>query len=191
MNKVVLLFFISLFVSGCTTIGVGTAEVTGISLFHDRRDAQSIVVDEKIENDAIVTLNLHSDIFSNAHFNVTSYNGIVLVTGETPIQALLDKISTTIKSLHDVRFVQNLMQINYPTSYSTRFNDSVITARVKTALTQNRKLPGFDTTRIKVVTEDSRVFLMGIVYRQEADIVVEIARQQFGVREVIKVFEYI
>ncbi|TAK93853.1 BON domain-containing protein [Patescibacteria group bacterium] len=191
MNKIPLLLFIPLLINGCTTMGVGTAEVTGIALFHDRRNAQSILTDEKIENDAMITLNLDSDIRSNSHFNVTSYNGIVLITGETPIQALLSHISETIQALNDVRLIQNQMLLAYPSSFSTRANDSLITAKIKIAFTSDPRLPGFDTTRIKVVTENSRVFLMGLVYPKEGDIAAEIARQQPEVQEVIKVFEYI
>jgi osmotically-inducible protein OsmY len=191
MNKTVLLLWVPLLVNGCTAIGVGGAEVTGISLFHDRRTVGSVVIDEKIENDAMLSLNLDSDIRENCQFNATSYNGIVLLTGETPVKALLARITTTVQMLSDVRAVQNQMQLTETSSFASRVDDSFITAQVKAALTSDSRLPGFDTTRIKVVTENSRVFLMGMVYQKEGDVAAEIARQQAGVKEVIKVFEYI
>jgi osmotically-inducible protein OsmY len=191
MNKAIFLFFMSLLMNGCTTIGVGTAEITGVSLFHDRRSASSLLTDEKIENDAQITLNLDSDIRANSHINVTAYNGKVLLTGETTTQALISHINSTVQALSDVRLVQNQMLIGETSSFSTRANDSFITASVKTAFTSDPRLPGFDTTRIKVVTENGRVFLMGMVYPKEGDIAAEIAQQQDGVREVIKVFEYL
>jgi osmotically-inducible protein OsmY len=192
MNKSLLLLSVmSLLMSGCTFLGVGTAEMTGIALFHDRRDAQSILIDEKIEESAMMTLNLNSDIWNNCHINVTAYNGIVLLTGESSIESLLPQITTTVQGLHDVRYVHNHIVFTYPTSLSTRTNDSVITTRVKTAFATDFRMPGFDTNRIKVVTENGRVFLMGLVHPKEGDIAVEIARQQTGVQAVVKVFEYI
>lgn len=191
MNKSALLLFIPLLISGCTTLGVGTAELTGISLFHDRRNAQSILIDEKIENDALITLNLDADVWDSCHVNATAYNGIVLLTGEAPTQNLTSQISAAVQALDDVRLVQNQMLLAYPSSFSTRTNDSMITAKVKIALTADSRLPGFDTSRIKVVTENSRVFLMGMVYPKEGDIAAEVAQKQPGVLEVIKVFEYL
>jgi osmotically-inducible protein OsmY len=49
----------------------------------------------------------------------------------------------------------------------------------------------FPANLVKVTTEATTVFLMGIVTRQEADAAVEIARNTEGVRKVVKVFEYI
>jgi osmotically-inducible protein OsmY len=191
MNKAIFLLFMSLLINGCTTIGVGTAEITGVSLFHDRRSAESILLDEKIENDAMFSLNFNSTIRENSHVNVTAYNGKVLLTGETTTQDLISHINSTVQALNDVRLVQNQMLIDYPSSFATRTNDSFITASVKSALTSDSRMPGFDTTRIKVVTENGRVFLMGMVYPKEGDIAAEIAQRQDGVREVIKVFEYL
>jgi osmotically-inducible protein OsmY len=192
MNKLILfLLLITPLINGCTTIGVGAAELTGVSLFNDRRGTKPILIDEKIENDAFITLNLDSDIRANSHFNVTAFNGIVLLTGETLFQALLPHITETVKALSDVRLVQNHMMIADYTSLASRANDALITAKVKTAFTYDSRLSGLDSSRIKVVTENGRVFLMGLVYPREGDIAADITQQQEGVREVIKVFEYL
>lgn len=192
MNKFFLvLSVLSLLTSGCTFLGVNTAELTGVALFHDRRNTESILIDEKIEQDALLTLNLNSEVWNNSHINVTSYNGIVLLTGESTVEALLSPITATIQALHDVRTVHNHILLAYPTPLSTRTHDSLITTRVKTAFTSDYRMPGFDTTRIKVVTENSRVFLMGLVHPKEGEIAAEIARRQIGVQGVVKVFEHI
>lgn len=191
MNKLVFLLLIPLLLEGCTTLGVGTAEITGLSLIHDRRSIQSIALDEKIEDDAEISLNLDSAVRENCHFNVTSYNRIVLITGEAPTQELLTQITGLVQGLNDVRMVKNHMLVAYPSTFSSRTNDSVITTKVKTAFTVDDRLPGLDATRIKVITENGRVFLMGLLYPKEGDIAADIARQQPGVREVIKVFEYL
>ena len=191
MNKFLLLFTISLISTGCTTIGVGTAELSGIAVLNDRRNAQTMFVDEKIEDEAHISLNLNSAIEGSSHFNVTSYNRIALITGETPTQDLSTQIATIVQNIQEVRTVKNHLQLASPTSFIERTNDMLITSRVKTAFTTDGRLPGFDSTRIKVITENGRVFLMGLVYPREGEVAADVARQQLGVREIIKVFEYL
>ena len=42
-----------------------------------------------------------------------------------------------------------------------------------------------------MVTENSIVYLMGLVTRAHADKAVEVAQKVFGVQKIVKVFEYI
>ena len=53
------------------------------------------------------------------------------------------------------------------------------------------KIEGFDPTRVKVLTNQGTVYLMGLVTRQEAAASVEKARFVNGVLKVVKLFEYI
>ena len=48
-----------------------------------------------------------------------------------------------------------------------------------------------DITRVKVITENGEVFLLGLIERSQAELAVDIARNTAGVRKVIKVFEYV
>ena len=54
-------------------------------------------------------------------------------------------------------------------------------------VTENR----FQANYVKVVTENSVVYLMGSVSQKEAEDAVEIARNTSGVTKVVKVFEYL
>lgn len=191
MKQRISCLLIILLMAGCTPIGVGTAELTGVSLFHDRRNVKPLVVDEKIESEATIALNLDPEIRKYVHFNVTSFNGILLITGEAPHPTLQQRVTEICQTVADVKLVQNHMLIAEPSSFASRANDSVITSKVKYAISADPGMPGFDATRIKVVTEKSRVFLMGLVYEKEGDIATEAARRQVGVTEVIKVFEYL
>jgi osmotically-inducible protein OsmY len=73
----------------------------------------------------------------------------------------------------------------------TRSSDSLITAKVKTSLFNIKELKEFDPTRVKVVTENGIVYLMGILTHTEADAVTDVARQVGGVQKIVKLFEYI
>ena len=44
---------------------------------------------------------------------------------------------------------------------------------------------------MKVVTEHRVVYLMGLVYRKEADLATEATRDVSGVERVVKLFEYL
>ncbi len=202
MKKIMPFLFSTCLITACSTqgltlggvgnsLGVGNAEITGLSWFHDRRDTGTMLTDEKIETEATLALNLDEEIRQHAHFNVTSFNGRLLVTGEVPIQTLVPRINSVLQQVDDVKLVQNYMLLSPVSSMSSRTYDSVITAKIKMAMASNPNLPGFDATRIKVVTENGRVFLMGLVYQKEGDFAVEAARHQQDVKQVVKIFEYI
>jgi len=191
MKKIILFILAGSLINACTTIAVGTSEITGVSLIHDRRDIQTIALDERIEISASIDLNSDADIRKYTHFNVTSFNRILLITGEVSHATLRTRINTILGNVENVKLVQNQMQTAMPSSFQTRSYDSLITTKVKTAFSSDDKMPGFDATRIKVVTESGRVFLMGLVHKKEGEIATEIARRIEGVRQVIKVFEYI
>lgn len=191
MFKFIPFILVSLLINGCSPLVIGTAEVSGVSLFHDRRSFAGITHDEQIESAVTIELNLNNDIRKRTHFNVTSFNGVVLITGEVPSKILGHQMTAIAKKIPRVTRVQNQMILALPTDFSTRANDSLITSKVKTKFSTSKDMPGFDTTRIKVVTEDSRVYLMGIVYRSEGQIASEHARKISGVKQVVKVFEYL
>lgn len=192
MRLLVLLIFVVPFLSGCSSIvATGSAEATGLALLHDRRDSDAILVDEGIEIQADIERNKHKVLRNNTHINVTAYNGRVLVTGEATHKQLRNQIINQVRSARGVKLVHDEIAIAQKSSFSSRSNDAFITTKVKTALTQIKHIPGFDATRVKVVTEKSIVYLMGLLYEKEGKTAIEKARHVKGVRKVITVFEYI
>lgn len=174
MKKTLLLLMIqSLFMSGCSTIASGGAEITGLSLLNDRRSRDAILADETIEDNASAKLNAYYDLRDKCHFNITAYNGAVLVTGETPKEEFRDRIVDIVRVIPNVKLVHNKLTIADPSPFNFRANDTLITGRVKTALTQ---IPGFDASWVKVVTEKSKVYLMGLVHRNEGAAAIDAAR---------------
>jgi osmotically-inducible protein OsmY len=191
IQKMFMLIIWALLLNGCSSLVVGTSEITGMSLFHDRRTMENVSQDVQIE--AQVQLKLSNDdlIDKFCHFNITVFNGLVLITGEVLSQGMQNKISTMAKAINGVRFVRNHLKIAPISSLSNRTNDSFLTAQVKLTFSQSKDMPGLDATRIKVVTENAEVFLMGLVHPKEANIATEHARRVEGVKKVIKVFEFL
>lgn len=186
-----LLIFIHLLLSGCSTIATGGAEITGLSLLHERRTTEAILNDESIEINASIELSSHDDTRGESHVNITAYNGTVLVTGEAPTEQLHNKIISIVRQISGVKLVHNELSIGQPTSYTVRSQDALITTKVKSSLSKVKNLPGFDATRVKVITENGSVFLLGLVHQNEGQTATEIARRVSGVKKVVKVFEYI
>lgn len=175
---------------GCAGAVVGGA-AAGAGIVHDRRSAGVFVDDEIIELKATDKLISDQELYDQSHINVTSYNNIVLLSGEAPTDALRSKAFSLVSSIPKVRKVHNELVLAAPSSLLTRSSDTWITTKVKTNLFNIKNIEGFDPSRIKVVTENGTVFFMGIVTRSEAEVVVDTTRTVKGVQRVVKLFEYL
>jgi osmotically-inducible protein OsmY len=172
--------------NGCIPLAI-TGVVATAQIATDRRTTGAQLDDEFIEDKAIAQISdrLKSDI----HVNVTSYNGIALLTGEVPTEPSKNEVAQIVRSMPKVRIAQNELVVGPTTSFSARTNDTVITSKVKSRFVEAHSK--FQINHVKVVTERSVVYLMGIVRRDEGDAATEIARTTSGVERVVKVFEYI
>lgn len=177
------------FVSGCALLvatGVAAGVGTGAAMAQDRRTAGTFVEDEGIEQKSDRSI---SEKFGRkVHVNVTSFNRIVLLTGEVASHDARSEIERLVMSIDNVRSVTNEVAVGPLSTYTSRSNDALITSRVKGGFVDAGK---FHANHVKVVTEDSVVYLLGLVTQQEGDNAVEIARSTRGVRKVVKVFEYL
>jgi osmotically-inducible protein OsmY len=167
---------------GVVAVGAGAAALSAA----DRRTTGTQVEDERIE---LVTGNRFSERFGDkAHINVTSYNRTVLLTGEVPDEKMKADAEGIVRGLPNVKLgIVNDLQVAGVSSLSARANDSGITGKVKARFLDSSK---FSPLVIKVVTEASVVYLLGIVTEEEANASVEVARTTGGVRKVVKVFDY-
>lgn len=176
-------------VQGCAPALIGGA-ATGATVAHDRRTAGTFIEDQAIELKAKAALGDDPELRAQAHLNVTSINMVVLLSGEAPSEALRQRAGELVSKVERVRRVHNEVQVAAPSSMMTRSSDTLITARVKTALFGIKGLEDFDPTRVKVVTENGTVFLMGLLTRAEADATARTASRVGGVQRVVKLFEY-
>lgn len=175
---------------GCAPVVIGGAAATGAAI-HSRRSVGTYVDDESIEVQARLSIIDQKDLDSQIHINIISINGIVLLVGQAPTQALSQQAESIVSGVEKVRLVHNEMAIAEPNSLATRSNDTLITSKVKTALLGIRGIEGFDATRVKVVTEEGVVYLMGMLYRNESDAAVAQTREVGGVVKIVKLFEYL
>lgn len=175
---------------GCAAVVV-TGAATGANAAHDRRTVGAFIDDEGIELKALLAITEDKEVYKQVHVNIISVNGVVLLVGQAPTEELSMKIEDLTRGIEKVRVVHNEIAIAAPNSYMTRSSDSLITAKVKGSLFGIKGQEGFDPTRVKVVTENGIVYLMGILYRSEADAVATRASRVSGVQKVVKLFEYL
>ena len=178
------LMLLTVNIQGCLPVvaaGVGT----GVVISQDRRNNDIIVEDQNLESS--ITNELARDFSGVMHVNVTSYNYNILLTGEVPEEHIKAKIGKVAASFKNVRSVYNELVVSKNSSLVSRSNDSLITSNVKLRFLNNDH---FRPDHIKVVTENSTVFLLGLVSQAEADAAAEIASTTQGVQRVVKLFEY-
>ncbi len=167
---------------------VGTA--TGARVAHDRRTPGTVIDDQIIEFKASSIIRKNKALKKQVHVSITSYNLIVLLSGEARTGALKSQVEELIRKLPKVRRIHNEIVIGEPSTRGSRLRDSWITTKAKTSLFKIKK-KNFNPTRVKVVTENKTVFLLGLVRPDEGDAAVERVRNISGVEKVVKVFEYI
>ena len=185
--RFILIFLVAasaVLMQGCFPLAAVGVGVTALAL-DDRRSTGMYIEDENIEWKARARLiEKHGDV----HVNVTSYNLSVLITGEAASEETKKAVAETIRGIPSVKSVTNEIAVSGNTSYASRSSDAIVTTNVKARLVNNGKV---SPNHVKVVTENSVVFLMGIVSKDEGDAAAEIARTTSGVTRVVKVFEYV
>jgi osmotically-inducible protein OsmY len=173
--------------AGCAPLLVGGAVVGGAAVALDRRDAGALLGDQSQEILATDAIYLDPELGKRVHVRVTSFNDVVLLSGETPSAELRSRAEAVVRNRIQARSLINEIQVAPAADYDRRSRDAWITAQVKSRLFVDRGLP----THIKVVTSQGTVYLMGLVNGEEARATTERARAVDGVTRVVKVFEYL
>lgn len=171
--------------SGCAPLVVGGAMAATTLVATDRRSTGTQVDDQTNELKAVSAI--QAAIGERGHVNATSFNRVLLLTGEVPSEADKQAVAKAVTQLATVRYLVDELAVMPNSSMGTRTNDTIITGKVKAAFVDTKS--AFNS--IKVVTERGVVYLMGLVTEPEASRAVEIARTVGGVVKVVRVFQII
>lgn len=187
MNTVKLLCACTLLalLQGCAA-AVVAGGATAVTSANDRRTLGAQIDDKNVVLKANRALADHPATAEGSNINVTSYNGVMLLTGQTRTEQIRQQAGALVAKIDGVRDVQNQIRLGNNTGMTTRTRDSWISTKVKTQLLADEEVSGLN---IKVVTENAEVFLMGLVTDQEAAKAVDIARHVDGVARVVRAFE--
>ncbi|MDP5150554.1 BON domain-containing protein [Rheinheimera baltica] len=187
MNTVKLLCACTLLalLQGCAA-AVVAGGATAMTAANDRRTLGAQIDDKNVVLKAQRALADNPTTAEGSNINVTSYNGVILLTGQTTSEQTRQQAQVVLSGIDGVRDVQNQIRLGNNTAMTTRTRDGWISTKVKSQLLADEQVSGLN---IKVVTENAEVFLLGIVTAQEAAKAVDIARHVDGVSRVIKAFE--
>lgn len=177
----------SALLSGCGTI-MSSAGAGPIEEDPGERTFAQQMTDESIETKALVNINAADEAYDQAHLSVVSYNGFLLLVGQVPSEALKALATDVTRDLEAVRRIYNELEVGPETSAGTRTNDTWITTQVKSKLLASSDTPG---RRVKVVTENAVVYLMGLLTAAEADRSALEAAEVKSVKRVVQLFEII
>lgn len=181
----------SFLLSGCKTVPIDDTEQNQYLTITDRRASDAIAIDKDIEQTAREKLQDNQELLGQSHIVINAYNGLVLVTGEVPDDTVKSKVLEIVSITPHVKMVRDSLAVAQPIDRAIRANDKQLAADVKAALTQIHTLPDFNSAMVKVVTEDGVVYLMGRVFREEGNVVINVTRLQPNIKQIITVFEYL
>lgn len=172
---------------GCPVVlvagGLGVAAATA----NDRRTSESMLADERLEWESSRRLR-GSGQWDNLNVNVTSYNRMVLLTGQAAGEDVRGTAERIVSEIPGVRGVLNELVVAKFSNFGQRSADTVVTTNVKTRFVGDES---FNPGHVKVVTEAGTVFLLGLVTETEGDRAARLAATTQGVKRVVKAFEYV
>lgn len=175
----------ALSMSGCAGLFIAGAATTA-NLVTDTRTTKEIWQDNNIEFE-VAAIGNKAPFKGKARVVASSYNGTVVLMGQAPTQDLINEFESKAREVNGVKNIHNQIKQKEPLSVTQISNDSWITTKVKSALLTDSELNG---VKVKVITEDSDVFLFGYVTPEQSERATEITRNISGVKQVIKGFQY-
>jgi osmotically-inducible protein OsmY len=190
MKKIVLSVFLGsmlLLVQGCAG-GLIVMAGTAVAVSSDERSISEQLSDDTLSMDALDKINALNINNENIRINLISNSGYLLIVGQVTSQQLSTQIESQLNTLTNAKGIYNQLRIGQPIGFAQQSIDSWITTKVKGKLTANDAV---NPLKIKVVTENSEVFLIGKVTKEMSDQATEISRQVDGVKRVNRVFQLI
>lgn len=173
--------------AACVPLVLTAVTVTAVEVSQDRRTPGKYLDDNLLEVRLRNAIGQDQNLGREVNISVTSFNGIVLLTGEVNTDEQRQRAGEIVQSDSETRKLVNELELAGKTSVVGRINDSWLTGKVKATLFKTENL----ASKIKVVTEHGKVYLLGLVTRAEADAAVDAVRSVGGVTHIVKVFEYI
>lgn len=176
----------TLLTSACAPLMVGGAMVGSALVATDRRTSGIQLEDQGIQLKAAARV--REVVGSTAHVSISSYNRVVLITGEVPSEADRSAVEKAVARVENVRNIVNEVAVLGNASLTSRSNDVLILSKVKASMIDAKDVM---SNAFDVHVERGIVYLMGRVTEREAQRVTDIARGISGVQKVVRVLEVI
>lgn len=185
-RRLIAILVLTICLSGCVGAFLAGAATGGL-IVYDRRNLQTVSDDQHIRYRA--QKNIAEDAnMKDTHISVASFHYNLLLVGQSPTASQRANAERIARSIGGVKRIYNEITIAPATPPGIRSNDAWITTKVKAQLLGAN---GLHSGEIKVVTENSTVYLMGRVSKAQSQIAVDETRKVIGVKRIVKVFQYV
>lgn len=176
-----------LLLQGCAG-GLIVMAGTAVTVSSDERSISEQLSDDSLSMDALYKINELNINDENIRINLISNSGYLLLIGQVTNKQLSEQIEKKLNTLENAKGIYNQLRVGQPIGFAQQSIDSWITTKVKGKLTANDNV---NPLKIKVITENSEVFLIGKVTAEMADQATAITRQVDGVKRVNRVFQLV
>jgi len=152
-------------------------------------------IDDFVLDIAVVerTIRKSDKRFKGSHIVVEVFDGDILLVGQVPSENLKEKATIETRKLKHANHskVYNYLQVAPPTTLLARTNDAYITTKIKAKLIASGLTAKNDTSnrKIKVLTEDGTVYLMGVINESNSDSITSLVKSVYGVRQIVNLFK--
>ena len=172
--------------SACAQLLISGASMGATAVYNDRRTPGLQVEDQTVEFKASSRVN--DTIGDRGRVTITSYNRVVLITGEVPVDADRAAVEQAVARVEGVRSTINQLAVMPASAVSTRLNDLMLVGKIKATYVDAKDL---HVNAFKVVVDRGTAYLMGFVTEREAARATDLARRIGGVQKVVTVFRIV
>lgn len=155
---------------------------------YGRRTQGTAVEDRDIASKITINLKRDQAIAEESNIQVTSFNRVVLLTGQAANQNTKNQAARVAQQVRHVRNIHNELEIGPSVGFGQRSKDRMLATRIRTRL---MAADDVESGRVEMIVEDNAVYFMGLVTRAESQRIIHAAQQASGIKKIVKVFEYI
>lgn len=178
----------TLLLQGCIAgVVIGSAAIATKTAI-DPRSIGTQVDDGTLEARVKNALSKDPQLKKSTRVVAIAYQGAVLLTGQSPTSDATYRANQIAMRVEGARKVYNEIRHGKPISLSTASSDIWITTKVRSQLLASDMVKSIN---VKVTTENSEVFLLGLVTLREGMAAAKIASQISGVKHVTTAFSYV
>lgn len=171
----------------CTSLAGCVGGVwTGATMVYDRHNVYKSI------NDYHLLMKVTNALYEDKQFkkencslDIAVFNGDILVAGHVPSAEMLAEANKRLQPVTGYR--RFFKEISVRDEPKNTVHDGWITAKIRSHIFADATI---DPKAFKVVTADRIVYLMGDVRQEEAEKVIQAARNTNGVERVVKILKY-
>lgn len=176
-----LLLFSSFALTGCLS-----SLWTGASILYDRHNLYKKISDYQLLADAQHALFVDRLLKQpGCTLDLAVFNGDILLTGHVPTRQLRELASERLNTVNQARKIYKHIAIL--SNIITPFADVWITAKIRAQIFADASI---DPNQFKIITTDDVVYIMGDVTIEQANKVINIARNTENVKRVVTLMKY-